>query len=65
MAHRTSVTSSPPVTDIQPYFQNELVTLYQGDSRKILSAVTDISVTATVCDPPYELAVELRTKLSK
>ncbi|AKU45055.1 DNA methylase [Mycobacterium phage Quico] len=39
-----------------PYYQDDSVTLYHGDALDVLAELTDRSVDAVVCDPPYELA---------
>lgn len=43
-----------------PYYADQEVTLYLGDSLDILPTLADASVDAVVCDPPYGLA-ELAT----
>lgn len=37
----------------QPYYQDEHVTLWHGDSREIMSGMSDGSVDAVITDPPY------------
>jgi site-specific DNA-methyltransferase (adenine-specific) len=36
-----------------PYYEDERVTLYHGDCRKILPALVDRSVDCVITDPPY------------
>ncbi|MCZ4513507.1 DNA methyltransferase [Streptomyces sp. ActVer] len=43
---------SPP-----PYYQAEQVTLHLGDSLDVLPTLSDASVDAIVCDPPYEIGI--------
>jgi site-specific DNA-methyltransferase (adenine-specific) len=38
---------------MQPYFQNELVTLYHGDSFEVMGSMADESVDCVITDPPY------------
>jgi site-specific DNA-methyltransferase (adenine-specific) len=37
----------------KPFFQNDLVTLYHGDSLEILASLGDESVDCVITDPPY------------
>jgi site-specific DNA-methyltransferase (adenine-specific) len=37
----------------QPYFQNELVTLYHGDSFEVMASMADESVDCVITDPPF------------
>lgn len=39
-----------------PYFQTENVTLYHGDCLDLLQQMSDNTIDAVVCDPPYGLA---------
>lgn len=41
---------------IEPYYQDDTVRLYLGDSLDVLPTLPDASVDAIVCDPPYGLA---------
>jgi DNA modification methylase len=41
------------MSDFKPYFQDDSVTLYRGDSLRILSALPDACVDAVITDPPY------------
>jgi DNA modification methylase len=36
---------------VQPYYQDELVTLYHGDCRELLPTITGVDTVLT--DPPY------------
>jgi site-specific DNA-methyltransferase (adenine-specific) len=38
---------------MQPYFQNELVTLYHGDSFEVMESMADESVDCVITDLPY------------
>lgn len=38
-----------------PYYADDLVTLHLGDCLDVMAAMTDSSVDAVVCDPPYAL----------
>src|SRR5690606_15083643 len=42
---------------IQPYYSDDTVQLYLGDSLNILPTLPDGSVDAIVCDPPYEIGI--------
>lgn len=37
----------------KPYYQDDLVTLYHGDSREGMAGMTDNSCAAVITDPPY------------
>jgi site-specific DNA-methyltransferase (adenine-specific) len=37
----------------EPYYRDEWVTLWHGDSRELLPAMGDMSVDAVITDPPY------------
>jgi site-specific DNA-methyltransferase (adenine-specific) len=39
-----------------PYYQDDAVTLYHGDSREALAAMPDKSVAVVITDPPYSEA---------
>jgi site-specific DNA-methyltransferase (adenine-specific) len=41
---------------VQPYYQDELVTLYHGDCRDVLPSLD--GVTAIVSDPPYGIGLQ-------
>jgi site-specific DNA-methyltransferase (adenine-specific) len=38
---------------MNPYYSDESVTLYHGDSRELLASMPDLSVDAVITDPPY------------
>jgi len=38
---------------LQPYYSDELVTLFHGDCRDVMAAMAPASVDAVVTDPPY------------
>jgi site-specific DNA-methyltransferase (adenine-specific) len=38
---------------MKPYFQNDLITLYHGDSFQIMSQLADESIDCIITDPPY------------
>lgn len=40
---------------VEPYYQQERLTLYLGDCVEVMRAMPDASVDAIVTDPPYEL----------
>ena len=51
---------------IQPYYQDDLVTVYHGDSAEVLPQIAAGSVTAVATDPPYVIgAVSAGTLASK
>jgi site-specific DNA-methyltransferase (adenine-specific) len=39
---------------VSVYYEDELVTLYHGDSREFLPTLADQSVDAVITDPPYD-----------
>ena len=39
-----------------PYYEDDMVTLWHGDCRQVMSELGEASVDAIVTDPPYELA---------
>jgi len=41
---------------MQPYYDRDGVTIYNGDNRDVLKTLPDCSVDSCVTDPPYELA---------
>jgi DNA modification methylase len=41
---------------VNPYYQDDQTTIYNGDCREILQGLPDDSVDAVVTDPPYGLA---------
>jgi DNA modification methylase len=40
---------------MEPYYSDDLVTLYHGDCREILPGLTSGSVNAVITDPPYNV----------
>lgn len=38
---------------VKPYYEDDLVTLYHGDSRDVMAGMGDTSVNAVITDPPY------------
>ena len=38
---------------MEPYYEDELVTLYHGDCREVMASMGDQSVKAVLTDPPY------------
>ena len=38
---------------MKPYYQEETVTVYQGDCLEVMRDLPDASVDAVVTDPPY------------
>lgn len=38
---------------MQPYFQNDLVTLYNGNCFEFMNSLTDESIDCVITDPPY------------
>lgn len=38
---------------MKPYFEDDLVTLYHGDSFEVMAGMADESVDAVITDPPY------------
>lgn len=49
----TIVPPSAPAQLPEPYYSDDLVTLYHGDCREILAALEDRSVDCVITDPPY------------
>jgi len=47
------------------YYQDDLVTLYHGDSREGLAAMEDNSVAAVITDPPYSENTHTMAKSNK
>jgi DNA modification methylase len=41
---------------MEPYYADDLATLYHGDCREVMAQLPDASVDAVVTDPPYELS---------
>lgn len=42
---------------MRPYYSDEWVTLYHGDSREVLAGMADGSVDVSITSPPYNLAL--------
>lgn len=47
------------------YYQDDLVTLYHGDCREILSAMPEQSVDAVITDPPYSERTHKQAKSNR
>lgn len=43
----------PAQVQPEPYYSDDLVTLYHGDCREVLGGMVDESVAAVLTDPPY------------
>src|SRR5689334_19413848 len=43
----------PPTQLPEPYYSDDLVTLYHGDCRDVLASMADESFAAVLTDPPY------------
>ena len=41
---------------MKPYYQDELITIYNGDCRKVLKEFDENSIDSCVTDPPYGLS---------
>lgn len=39
---------------LEPYYQDELITIYHGDCREVLAALTPASIELVLTDPPYQ-----------
>lgn len=50
---------------MKPYYEDESVTLYHGDSREGLAAMPDASVAAVITDPPYSENTHQMAKSNK
>lgn len=37
----------------EPYYEDDLVTLYRGDALEVLPSIRSASVQAVITDPPY------------
>ncbi len=42
---------------MRPYYQDDLVTIYHGDSREVVPQVDSLDVSMLLTDPPYGLSV--------
>lgn len=49
----TIVPEPAPAQLPEPYYSDDLVTLYHGDCRAVLAEMSDESVAAVITDPPY------------
>jgi len=49
----------------EPYYQDDLVTLYHGDCREVLAAMDDRSVDCVITDPPYDAWTHTGAKTNK
>jgi site-specific DNA-methyltransferase (adenine-specific) len=38
---------------MQPYYQDDAVTIYHGDCLEVMAVLPDASIDAVICDPPY------------
>ena len=47
------IETEQPSTLIKPYYQDDYVTLYHGESLRILATLQDESIDAVITDPPY------------
>lgn len=50
---------------MKPYYADDLVTLYHGDSREALADMPDMSVDAVITDPPYSANTHDQAKTNK
>lgn len=48
-----------------PYYQDDFVTLYHGDSREVLRGLEDASVDCVITDPPYTERTHGQAKTNK
>ena len=39
---------------MSPYYEDDLVTLFHGDCREVMSDMADRSVECVITDPPYD-----------
>lgn len=44
-----------PTTGMEPYYTDDAVTIWHGDSLEVLTTIADCSIDAIVTDPPYGL----------
>lgn len=49
-----SVTTATVAKRLEPYYQDDLVTLYHGDAFEYLAAAEDRSVDCVITDPPFD-----------
>ena len=50
---------------MQPYYEDDLVTLYHGDCRELFTELGDASVDAVITDPPYSDRTHGQAKTNK
>lgn len=50
---------------MQPYYQDDLVTLYHGDCRELLPRMADQSVDVVITDPPYDARTHSMTRSNR
>ena len=50
---------------MKPYFQNEQVTLYHGDSLEVMAGLEDGSIDCVITDPPYTDYVHKNAKSNR
>lgn len=55
----------PTVALPTPYYADELVTLYHGDCRDILTELPDASVDCVITDPPYDARTHKGAKTNR
>lgn len=47
------------------YYEDDMVTLYHGDSREVMAGMDDMSVAAVLTDPPYTERTHAKAKTNK
>lgn len=50
---------------MEPYYQDESVTLYHGDCQEVMAGMEEQSVTAVITDPPYTERTHRMAKTNK
>lgn len=50
---------------MKPYYEDDAVTLYHGDSLEVLAGMEDVSVKAVLTDPPYTERTHAKAKTNK
>ena len=48
---------------MQPYYQDEWVTIYHGDCREVLQSIAPETVDLLLTDPPYGVAYEMQAQV--